>query len=163
MIRLRPASPEDQAFLFDVYAGTRQDELALVDWNDAQKDAFLRMQFEARERHYRDNYRRASFDVVLHGDVPVGLLYVARWPEEIRIIDVAVLPEQRGRGIGTAVLERVLAEGTASGRPVTIHVERFNPALRLYERLGFRQVEDKGVYLLLERCPPAGDQVKTAS
>jgi ribosomal protein S18 acetylase RimI-like enzyme len=122
------------------------------------------MQFAAREHHYREHYGGSAFDIVMEGGTPVGLLYVARWKDEIRIVDLAVMPEHRGRGIGTALLGNVLAEAEARGQPVTIHVERFNRAMSLYDRLGFVIVEDKGVYLLLERRPPPPTpQAKTAS
>lgn len=153
MTELRPAAAEDEALLLRVYASTRQAELDLVDWSGAQKEAFVRMQFDARERHYRQHYAGGTFDVVVVDGEPVGLLYVARWPAEIRIVDVALLPEHRGRGIGTALIEQVLDEGSRSGKPVTIHVERFNAARHLYTRLGFVPLEDKGVYLLLARHP----------
>ena len=83
--------------------------------------------------------------------MPVGRLYVDRWPREVRIVDISLLPEHRGRGLGGALLAAVFAEADAAGKPVSIHVERFNPALRLYTRLGFAFREDKGVYLLLQR------------
>lgn len=85
--------------------------------------------------------------------VPAGRLYVHRGDAEIRIVDIALLPEHRGGGIGTALLEELLAEADTSGKSVTIHVERQNRALRFYERLGFSVAEDKGVYLFLERQP----------
>ena len=122
-------------------------------WDDAQKDAFLRMQFDAQDAWWREHYAQASFDVILVGGEPVGRLYVHRGEREIRIVDVALLPEHRGNGVGTRLLEGLLAEGDAAGKSVTIHVERMNPALRLYERLGFAVTEDKGVYLFLERLP----------
>ena len=147
---LRPIQPEDDEFLYRVYASTRSDELAPVPWSDEQKDAFLRMQFAAQHRHYRENYTASSFDVVMVGGEPAGRLYVARWPEELRIIDVTILPEYRRRGIGTAVLARVREEAAGRGLPVRIHVERANPARALYQRLGFRVVADRGVYLFLE-------------
>jgi ribosomal protein S18 acetylase RimI-like enzyme len=125
-----------------------------VPWDDAQKEAFLRIQFEAQDAWWRENYAGASFDVILvHGE-PAGRLYVHRGPSEIRIVDIALLPERRGNGTGTRLLEELLAEGDAGAKSVTIHVERMNPALRLYERLGFSVAEDKGIYLFLER-PPA--------
>ena len=122
-------------------------------WDDAQKDAFLRMQFDAQDAWWRENYADASFDVVLVGGEPAGRLYVHRGPSEIRIVDIALLPEHRGSGIGSSLLRDLLAEADESGKSVTIHVERMNPALRLYERLGFSLAEDKGVYLFLERPP----------
>ena len=85
-----------------------------------------------------------------------GRLYVARWPAEIRIMDIALLPAHRGRGAGTALLRDLMAEAEAAEKPLTIHVERFNPALRLYLRLGFTPIEDKGVYLLLRWSPTSG-------
>jgi len=88
------------------------------------------------------------------GGAPGGRLYVHRGPSEIRVVDIALLPEYRGAGVGTSLLQDLLAEGDAAGKSVTIHVERMNPALRLYERLGFAVAEDKGVYLFLAR-PPA--------
>ena len=111
------------------------------------------MQFEAQDAWYRENYPQASFDVVVAGGEPIGRLYVHRGREEIRIVDIALLPEHRGGGVGTSLLRDLLAEADAAGKSVTIHVERLNPALRLYERLGFELAEDKGVYLFLERPP----------
>ena len=120
-------------------------------WDDAQKDAFLRMQFDAQDAWYREHYAEASFEVIKADGEPAGRLYVNRGRSEIRIVDIALLPEHRGDGIGTSLLRDLLAEADAVGKRVTIHVERLNPALRLYERLGFALAEDKGVYLFLER------------
>lgn len=141
----------DRELLFAVYAGTRTEEMALVPgWSDEQKGAFLRQQFEAQDRYYREHYPGASFDVIVAEGVGVGRLYVARWPEEIRLVDLALLPEHRAFGLGTRVLSDLQDEARASDRPLRIHVERYNRALRLYERLGFRVIEDRGVYLFLE-------------
>jgi ribosomal protein S18 acetylase RimI-like enzyme len=124
-----------------------------VSWDDAQKAAFLRQQFDAQDAWWSENYAEATFDVILVDGEAAGRLYVHRGPSEIRIVDVALLPEHRGNGVGTRLLEELLAEGDAGAKRVTIHVERMNPALRLYERLGFSVAEDKGVYLFLERPP----------
>jgi ribosomal protein S18 acetylase RimI-like enzyme len=150
-VTLRPVEPGDEEFLFRVYASTRQEELERVGWSEAQKTAFLRQQFEAQSRYYREHYPEASFDIILAGGYPAGRLYVARWPEGIRIVDIALLPKYRGVGIATKLLKALISESETSGKPLSIHVERFNPALRLYRRLGFRQKADKGVYLLMER------------
>src|SRR5215471_16968173 len=149
-IGLRAASSEDEPFLHAVYASTRADELALVDWDDAQKAAFVDMQFTAQHRHYHEHYADATFDVVLCDGEPAGRLYVARWPAEIRIIDIALLPAYRNRGIGARLLEQLMAEAADAGKRVSIHVEHFNPALRLYTRLGFQPIADRGVNLLME-------------
>lgn len=120
-------------------------------WDDAQKDAFLRMQFSAQDRWYHDQMPDASYQVVLVDGQPAGRLYVDRRADEIRVVDIALLPEHRGNGLGTALMRALLAEADATAKRVTIHVERFNRARRLYERLGFAEVAEHGVYLLLER------------
>jgi GNAT superfamily N-acetyltransferase len=152
-ISLRISRPADREFLFIVYASTRADELALVDWTEEQKAAFLWMQFEAQSRFYVENYPGAEFQLILLDGQPVGRLYIHRQQEEIRIMDIALLPEYRRRGIGTVLLNGILEEAKSKHVPVTIHVERFNPAMQLYERLGFHLKEDRGVYHLLEWSP----------
>lgn len=150
-VALRPATPADAELLLGLYASTRADELAGVPWDQAQKQAFLRAQFEARQRWYDEHFAGASNDVVLRDGVPCGRLHVYRGESEIRVVEIALLPEHRAAGLGTRLLSELLLEGEAAGKQVTIHVERFNPALRLYQRLGFEVAEDKGVYLFLSR------------
>jgi ribosomal protein S18 acetylase RimI-like enzyme len=150
---LRPQRDADLEFLCRLYASTREGELRQVDWTEDQKAAFLRSQFEAQWSHYRTHYEDASFQVIERAGVPVGRFYLRRGPTDIRIVDLAQLPEARGRGIGTGLLTAVLNEAAAGGRSVSIHVEMFNPALRLYERLGFVQIGVNGVYYLMEWKP----------
>ena len=157
-ITLRPVSSSDRDFLLRVYASTREEELAPVSWTEAEKAAFIEQQFEAQDRHYREHYAGASLDVVEWDGAPAGRLYVARWSDEIRIMDIALLPEFRGRGIGTALLRALLNEASAAGKRLTIHVEKFNPARRLYERLGFAEAADRGVYVLMEATPSSSRQ-----
>jgi GNAT superfamily N-acetyltransferase len=152
-VTLRRICPEDGPFLYQVYANTREEELAPLGWDEAQKAAFLRMQFTAQHRYYQDQFPDADFQIILAGDRPIGRLYVDRGKEEINIVDIALLPEHRRAGIGTALLLAILAEADQAGKPVRIHVERFNPALNLYERLGFVTVADTGVYFLMKRAP----------
>lgn len=153
-ITLRPIREEDMGFLLRLYGTTRADEMAMVvDWNDEQKELFIRMQFEAQHAHYQQHYGDAQFDLVLVDGVPAGRLYVHRRPTEIRLVDISFLPEYRNQGFGTVLLKELFAESAASGKPVTIHVEKYNPAMRLYERLGFAPLADRGVYLLLGRSP----------
>lgn len=154
-LSLRPISAGDEAFLYQVYATTRDQELALVDWTEAQKAAFLRMQFEAQHRFYLSEFPSAAFDLIVREGQPIGRLYVDRRADEIRILDIALLPEHRCAGLGTQLLCEILAEADRAGLPVRIHVECFNRALALYERLGFRHVGDTGVHYLMER-PPCG-------
>jgi len=148
-ITLRAAIADDEAFQCALYASTRADELALTDWADAQKEEFVRMQFGAQTCHYRTHYPEAVWNIILHDGTPAGRLIVVRWEREIRIVDISLMPAFRGRGAGTRILLDLCGQARAERRLVSIHVEKFNPALRLYERLGFRIVEDKGVYLLL--------------
>lgn len=152
-VELRPAEPADEPFLRDVYASTRADELARVPWTDEQKRAFTDQQFTAQDAYYREHYEGATYDVILVDGKPAGRLYVARWPEEIRIMDIAVLPAFRGAGAGTRLLKALQAEAAAGRKSLSIHVERFNRALRLYQRLGFRAVEDRDPYVFMEWRP----------
>lgn len=149
-VALRPATDDDLPFLFDVYASTRAEELSVTGWDDVTKDAFLRQQFDAQHRSYHQAYPDGSFDVILVEDEAAGRLYVARLEREIRIVDIALLPPFRGRGIGTDLVLDVMAEAAGSGRTVRIHVERQNRARLLYERLGFHAISEDGVYELME-------------
>jgi ribosomal protein S18 acetylase RimI-like enzyme len=149
-VALRPIGPADETFLYEVYASTRQAELAPVPWDDDQKAAFLRMQFSAQHQYYQEHYPTAAFDVILVAGQPAGRLYVHRGPDELRIVEIAILPPWRNRRVGTHLIGALQAEAALARKPLRIHVERLNPALSLYERLGFQPIEDRGVYLLLE-------------
>jgi GNAT superfamily N-acetyltransferase len=153
-LSLEDATGEDAEFLCGVYASTRADELSVTNWTDEQKAQFCRMQFTAQTTDYRANYPDARCSVIQRGGAPVGRLYVHRIEREIRIIDISLLPEHRGAGIGTRFLRDLQREAASVNKDLTIHVEKFNPALRLYLRLGFQPVEDKGVYLLMKWRPP---------
>jgi ribosomal protein S18 acetylase RimI-like enzyme len=157
-ITLRPITDADMDFLHRLYATTREDELKQVAWTPEQKAAFVAQQFHAQHQYWQENYTNTSWDLVLRDGAPIGRLYVARWVEEIRIVDIALMPEHRGGGLGTRLIRELFAEGDASGRKVSIHVEIFNPARRLYDRLGFVQAGEHGVYLLMERSPVAVPQ-----
>jgi len=126
-----------------------------VPWDDATKRAFLEQQFAAQDAHYRGNYPGATLDVIELDGTRAGRLYVYRGPSDIRIMDIALMPEFRGRGIGTELLRGLVEEAAASQRKLSIHVEFNNPARSLYERLGFRPVSEEGIYLLLELEPPS--------
>ena len=152
--KLRPITDDDDEFLLAVYSSTRADEMAMVPWSQQQKDEFLRFQFDAQSKYYAEQFPKAAFDVVMLDGEPIGRLYVDRRPDEIRLIDIALLPEHRGSGLGGAIMREILAEGEANDKLVRIHVEQNNPALRLYHRLGFEQIEEQGVYYLMEWTPP---------
>lgn len=150
---LRDAVGGDSEFLYRVYAGTRAEELAMTDWSAEQKEQFCRMQFQAQTADYTANYPQAHHSIIECDGAPVGRLIVERGERELSIIDIAILPEARGGGIGTRFLRELMDEASAAGQTVRIHVEKFNRALRLYVRLGFRPIEDKGIYLLMEWKP----------
>lgn len=152
-VRLRSATAEDAEFLATVYASTRAEELAVTDWSAEQKAQFCRQQFTAQDAHYRQHYPTAEFAVIERSGAAIGRLYVDRWEKEIRIMDIVLLPAQRRAGIGTRLLRELQEEARAAAKALSIHVEKFNPARRLYERLGFRVKEDKGVHLLMEWHP----------
>ena len=154
-IRLRSIAATDDPFLCALYASTRTEELAPVPWTEEQKRAFLEMQFRAQAIHYRTHYSSAQFLIIEKGDQPIGRLTIDRRPDDIRIVDIALIPEYRGRGIGTTFLRELLSEAEASSKSVSIHVEHFNPAMRLYDRLGFRRIDSHGVYHLMEWRAPA--------
>ena len=150
---LRPAQPADAAFMLAVYASTRADEMALVDWSSEQKLAFVQMQFNAQTQHYARYYPEAAYFVILRGQAAAGRLIVFNGREHILIMDIALLPEFRGAGIGSAILRDWMAEARRAGMPLRLHVETFNPALRLYDRLGFKKIGESGVYYEMEWIP----------
>jgi len=152
-ITFRPIHEDDREFLARLYASTREEELSVAPWPEKQKAVFLRQQFEAQNTFYMEQFAEAEFSIVLLDGEPAGRVYIDRREDEIRLIDIALLPEHRGQGIGGRLMADLLDEGREAGLPVRIHVERFNPALRLYQRLGFQHVEDQGPYYLMEWQP----------
>ena len=152
-LALRPIRNDDLDFLYQVYASTREDELAPLPWTDSQKRTFLQMQFNAQHHYYQEQFAEASYQVILQDEQPVGRLYVDRGSDEIRIIDIALLSAARNQRIGSFLLQQILDEATLSGKRVVLHVEKDNPALRLYQRLGFQVKEDKGVYWFMQWLP----------
>jgi GNAT superfamily N-acetyltransferase len=155
VVTTRAAGPDDEPFLRRVYAGTRAEEMALVPWEDAQKDAFLAMQFDAQHRFYHEQFPDASFDLILQDGNPIGRLYVVRREDEFRIIDIALTPEARGEGIGGRLLGDLITEARVSNKPIRIHVERYNRAMSLYLRLGFAPIGESELYILMEWTPGA--------
>jgi ribosomal protein S18 acetylase RimI-like enzyme len=145
----RRIAEADLTFLARLYASIRMEELGVIDWSEAQKAAFLQQQFQAQHAHYQQYYPNADWLVTVHAGEDAGRLYIERWPTQHRIIDIAFLPEHRGKGFGAALLRDLQDEAAAAGKAVSIHVEKLNPAMRLYRRLGFKTEEDKGVYDLM--------------
>jgi ribosomal protein S18 acetylase RimI-like enzyme len=159
---LRPETDTDIPFLMALYASTREPELVGVPWSGEQKQAFLASQFQAQRHHYRKYFPHCAFDVIEQNSEPAGRLYLDVRQTQLHIIDIALMPAWRGRGIGTAILEALQAAGGARGKGVGIMVEKFNPAMRLYQRLGFIAVADHEVYLEMEWRPEGGALPATA-
>jgi GNAT superfamily N-acetyltransferase len=150
-IRLRPEAEGDEPLLFALYSSTRAEELALTGWDDATCNSFLGMQFAAQRSGYRQMFPKASYDIVLLDNLPVGRMVVNRNADEIRVVDLVLAPEMRNRGIGTELLKRVAAESIAARTPLRLRVLRGNRALRFYERHGFAVTGETGAHLDMER------------
>lgn len=153
-IRYRPTTNDDVPFLLRLYGSTREEEMKMVDWTAEQKAHFIAHQFFAQKDYYENHYDNCQFLVIetMEG-TPLGRIYIDRGPEDIRLVDIALMPEHRGKGLGRILLQEILDEAAAKGQSVSIHVEHYNPAMRLYESLGFRHIDTNGVYHLMEWKP----------
>lgn len=152
-IAFRAATPLDVPFLQHLYATTREMEMQHVPWSSEEKSAFLLHQFTAQKNHYEEFYPDCQFLVIELDQQAIGRLYIDRQSTNIEIVDIALLPDFRGRGIGRMLMEEILAEGAATGKTVGIYVEHFNPARALYDRLGFQHIDTNGVYHQMEWRP----------
>ena len=167
-LELRPETPADVDFLIALYTSTRWQELAPVEWPDAAKQDFLAQQCQLQHAHYLQHYVGAEL-LVLRADhsalsqfglaaqvapsaacgtelKPIGRLYCRRGASEIRLMEIALLPQFCGRGIGGVLIQALQAEASAAALALNLHVEPTNPAQRLYRRLGFHRLEQRGVY-----------------
>jgi len=156
-ITLRPMQPDDEPFLYRVYASTRPDIAALIDWTDDEKHAFLSQQFVLQQTFYQQEFPDAAYEIILSRQQPIGRLYLDRRKDELRILDITLLAEARGQGIGGYLMQQILDEAAAAGKPVRIHVEQRNGARRLYDRLGFQEIEQRGIYHFMEWRPEPND------
>lgn len=154
-LHFRPIEPADETLLLAIYSSTREEEMAMVpDWPEEQKNAFLNQQFQAQHLYYQQMYFHKQFSIVEYKGQPAGRLYLDHRADEIRIVDIALLPGFRNLGLGEHMLRNIMNDAAASNKSVSIHVERHNRALHLYDRLGFRVVnEDNPVYFLMEWRP----------
>jgi ribosomal protein S18 acetylase RimI-like enzyme len=149
-VTTRQMTDDDLDFAAALYASTRAEELALSGWPEAERRAFLDQQHQAQHHHYRTYYPGAEWLILEREGEAIGRLYLAEWRDQFRIVDISLVPASRGAGIGEAILRDVQDAARGAGKGVSIHVEKANPARRLYERLGFGIAEDKGVYDLME-------------
>ena len=149
-ICLRPESAADKTFLLYLYISTRDKEMAQTGWSRTEISTFLTQQFEAQYLSYRQYFPDATYQVIEYQGEAIGRLYLQRGEDEYRLIDVSLLPEFRNQGLGGQLMQTILDEATEKEKRVTLHVEQFNPAYRLYERMGFVQVEERGIHLFME-------------
>jgi len=153
-VTLRAARDNDREPLYRVFIASRDDLMvAIANLNVAQQETFLHLQFQARQQQYRSLYPNARFDVIVSEGKVIGNFYVAPADDEIRLVDINLLPGFRNRGIGCALLQDLIDESEHSNKPVSLQVMQGNPALRLYARLGFTAVGGEGVYRRMERQP----------
>ena len=152
---LRPVSTEDYSFLLEVYASTRELELAMSGWDKAQQDTFVRMQFDAQQHYYGAAFPDGQHNIILVDGQPTGRIYTTEDEEQIKILDITLLPSRRNAGVGTPLIKEVLERAQAVGKRVQIYVESYNPSRRLFERLGFSIIGDDGLNLLFEWRPSA--------
>jgi len=150
---LQPISDQDLDFLFELYSITRADEMALSGWSQADVQNFLFMQFNLQHAQYMKNYSNPSFDLIKLGDNTIGRLYVNRGNSEIRIIDIAILPDFRKRGVAKFLMNQIIQESMDVNKKITLHVEQNNPILAWYSNLGFKTISEIGIYYYMELNP----------
>lgn len=149
-VAFRRLKPDDESLLMVIYESTRLEELALTGWVQAQREAFVKMQFEAQQLHYDKYYPEGRHLIILLNDEPVGRLYVAETEEDLHVLDITILPPYRGGGIGTPIIELLMRRTAEIDKPLHIYVENYNRSHRLFERLGFVKVGESGCNDLLE-------------
>jgi len=147
--KLRQAEPNDEAFLFQLYASARAEEMSAWGWDSAQREAFLSLQFRAQQAHYAE-YPNTDHQIILAAERPVGRMLVSELDDEFRLVDITLLPEYRNAGIGAALIGGLMKKAAYSAKAVRLHVEKNNRAQRLYQRLGFRFIGDAGSHYLME-------------
>ncbi len=150
---LRPSSSDDQDFLFQLYASTRQAEFAALGWDSAQLEPLLRMQFASQQRWYETAYAQAEQQIVMLGETPIGRIIVQRAANANTLVDISLLPAHRGSGIGGGLICDLIAECSQAHVPLRLQVLKTNPAAHLYERLGFVQTGEDGMYVQMEKQP----------
>jgi hypothetical protein len=150
IINLRPAGPEDEAFLLRLYESTRATELALVPWNEAQREMFVRLQSVAQRQHYQTEYPTAEQTLILLDGQPVGRLYLHRRETEFRLLDFSLLPEYQTSPAGPRLVRALMDEAAALNKAVTIHLQPGDPLQGMFERLDFRPTGNNGVHVLFE-------------
>jgi ribosomal protein S18 acetylase RimI-like enzyme len=151
--RRRAATPPDEDFLCRLHRSTRETEVAAWGLPAEQQEALLLLQYKAQSAHYSRSFPSADHQIITIDGKSVGTTLVDRSADEIRLVDIAILPEHRNAGLGTALVRELLDESVACGKPMRLHVFKPSPAVRFYERLGFHRIGDDQVYWVLEANP----------
>jgi ribosomal protein S18 acetylase RimI-like enzyme len=150
-ITFRPITDADREFLYRVYASTRSEEMAATGWGEIEVDTFLRMQFKLQDTYYKQTYSQASFEIILIDGLPAGRVYIDRQAHKLVLIDIALLPQFRGRGAGGKIIRDLVEEVEKEGLMMSLHVEYNNPIRIFYQKLGFVEKGMYGVYYYMER------------
>jgi ribosomal protein S18 acetylase RimI-like enzyme len=150
-VELRPVSASDDDFLLAVYASTREDELAQVEWVEGQKEVFLRWQLDLQRKEYETRFPDADYRVIVVDQQLAGRIWVGTDDQQVRLLDIALLPQFQNRGLGTVLVKSLMVEAENAGKALRHMVFVLNNnAERFYERLGFKQIEDFGAYKHME-------------
>ena len=152
-LSFRPVETEDRAFLLSLFTSARERELENVNWDGLQRETFLEMQYNAQQAHYQNHFPQREHRIILLDNRSIGMMDISRGSGEIRVLDIILRPENRNYGIGTSLMSNLLEESDRSAQPVRLYVEKFNPVLSLYKRLGFQTIDDTGVHYHMERLP----------
>jgi len=148
---LRPVVLGDDQFLLSVYESSRTEELAQAEWQPGQREAFVEWQFRLQRREYEARFPEAEYDVILVNGQPAGRIWIGRAENQIRLLDITLIPEFQNHGAGTLLLRRLIDEAKETGKPLRHMVFVLNnDAHRFYERLGFMMIEDLGAYKHME-------------
>jgi len=152
-VTLRKEYPEDEPFLSNLYSSIRLDELTALDWTMSQKEMFLKMQFNAKKQYYKNQFPDADRNIILFNNQSIGIIMVIKSDNEVRLMDIALLPEFQNLGIGTALIQDIISEANETGKSVLLHVQKNSRAIRLYERLGFARISDTEFYFAMRWSP----------
>lgn len=153
MVKLRSAEEKDGSFIEMIYRSTREEELKLTDWTEQQKKTFIKMQSMAQLAEYKEKFPGAAFQVIVYKKKDAGRFYTWENENEIRLIDITLLPQFRGKGIGNYLLMELIKRSNKYQKKISLHVEAINPALQLYQHLGFVHIKNNGRHYYMERNP----------
>lgn len=148
-ITLRKTTNNDYRLLLEIYASTREAELSLSAWSLAEKNAFINMQFQAQHQYYTSLYKDNDFYIVLYNHQLAGRIYSAELDHEIRIVDIALLPDYQRIGIGSYLIKQLIQRALRCKKNITLHVDNTNSAMSWYQKLGFKPMASNGIYTFM--------------